>query len=493
MLSLCLALALAAAPAETLVVGSKKFTESVVLGEIATQLLRAQGLEVRHRRELGGTRVLWEALLAGDVDVYVEYTGTLREEILADVDVDAAGGLEAVLAGRGVRMSAPLGFDNTYALGMREERADALGIARISDLAAHPGLAFGFGNEFIDRADGWPALRARYGLPQTDVRGLDHDLAYRGLEQGSIDVMDLYATDAEIAFYGLRVLEDDLHLFPAYQAVVLWRADLDARAPGAGATLRRLEGTLDATRMRALNAQAKIERVPESEVAAGFLASELHTSVTTGHAGLARRLWLRTLEHLYLVGVSLAAAIALGLPLGVLCALRPRSGQVILGVVGVLQTVPSLALLVLLIPLLGIGASPAIAACFLYSLLPIVRNTFTGLRDIPPGLTDSAVALGLPRSARLLSIELPLASRAILAGIKTSAVIDVGLATLGALIGAGGYGQPILTGIRLADTGLLLEGALPAAGLAVVAQLLFELAERRLVPRGLRLGSGALG
>jgi osmoprotectant transport system permease protein len=161
---------------------------------------------------------------------------------------------------------------------------------------------------------------------------------------------------------------------------------------------------------------------------------------------------------------------------------------VILAVAGVLQTVPSLALLVLMIPLLGIGAPPAIAALLLYSLLPIVRNVHAGLRAIPEPLRESAEALGLPPAARLLRVELPLASPAILAGIKTSAVINVGTATLGALIGAGGYGQPILTGIRLDDAGLLLEGAVPAALLALAVQGLFDGLERVLAPRGLRLG-----
>jgi osmoprotectant transport system permease protein len=157
----------------------------------------------------------------------------------------------------------------------------------------------------------------------------------------------------------------------------------------------------------------------------------------------------------------------------------------------VLQTVPSLALLVFMIPLLGIGARPAVAALFLYSLLPIVRNTATGLADIPLPLRESALALGLPSGPRLRWIELPLAARSILAGTKTAAVINVGTATLGALVGAGGYGQPILTGIRLDDLGLILEGAVPAAALALLVQGGFELAERRLVPRGLRLRAGA--
>ena len=158
-----------------------------------------------------------------------------------------------------------------------------------------------------------------------------------------------------------------------------------------------------------------------------------------------------------------------------------------LGVVGIIQTVPSLAVLVFMIPLLGIGAPPAMVALFLYSLLPIVRNTYTGLHDIPIQIRESAQALGLPPRACLWLVELPMASRTILAGIKTSAVINIGTATLGALIGAGGYGQPILTGIRLDDVGLILEGAVPAALLALLVQGIFELSERTLVPKGLRL------
>jgi osmoprotectant transport system permease protein len=161
--------------------------------------------------------------------------------------------------------------------------------------------------------------------------------------------------------------------------------------------------------------------------------------------------------------------------------------KIVLGIVGIIQTIPSLALLVFMIPLLGIGGPPAVMALFLYSLLPIVRNTFTGIRDIPKSMIESACALGLPPNTRLRLVELPLASSTILAGIKTSAVINVGTATLGALIGAGGYGQPILTGIRLDNIGMILEGAVPAALLAVLIQGLFDLAERVVVPKGLRL------
>ena len=468
-------------------VGSKKFTESVVLGELITHLARHAGASVEHQHDMGGTRVLWNALLNGDIDVYPEYTGTITQEILAGEGVAGLEQIRSALAERGMGMSAPLGFNNTYAIGMEQAVAERLGIARISDLARHPELRFGFGNEFMERGDGWPGLRDRYGLPQQDVQGLDHDLAYRGMESGDLDAMDLYSTDAEIQYYGLRALEDDLRYFPEYLVLLIYRQDLATRAPAVVEALLKLEGQIPEAEMVAMNARAKLDKVPASQVAADFLRVRFGIGVEVRHQTLLQRLWQRTGEHLLLVTISLLAAILVAVPLGILASRKPRLGQVLLGGVGVVQTIPALALLVLMIPLLGIGVPAAIAALFLYSLLPIVRNTHAGLRDISLPIRESAEALGLSPGARLRLVEMPLAARSILAGIKTSAVINVGFATLGALIGAGGYGQPILTGIRLADTGLILEGAVPAAVLALLVQGLFELVERVVVPQGLRL------
>jgi osmoprotectant transport system permease protein len=240
--------------------------------------------------------------------------------------------------------------------------------------------------------------------------------------------------------------------------------------------------------MAAMNARAKLDRVPEERVAADFLAQTFGIEVPVTSDTFTRRLFRRLGEHVTLVAISLIAAIVVAIPLGVLAASWPRLGPFILTSTGLIQTIPSLALLVFMIPWLGIGARPALVALFLYSLLPIVRNTATGLHDIPVSLRESAEALGLTASARLLRIELPMASRSILAGVKTAAVINVGTATIGALIGAGGFGQPILTGIRRDDLSMILfEGAIPAALLALAVQGAFDLAERWLVPRGLRV------
>ncbi len=463
-------------------IGSKNFTEGVLLGEIGAGLAREAGLDAEHKRQIGGTRILWRALEEGEIDAYAEYTGTLADELLhmPGADRDA---LRLALAQRGLAMTAPLGFDNTYALGMRDKRAQALGIATLSDLRAHPQLKIGLSNEFMSRADGWPGLREAYGLPQRP-NGLDHDLAYRALAGGAIDVTDLYSTDAEIAYYQLRVLEDDRKYFPSYEAVYLYRADLAQRAPAWLQALNGMAGRIDAAAMQRLNARVKLDRERESDVAADWLG--IDAPETGGHAS---RQWQRTREHLALVGASLGLALLVALPLGVFAARRPRFGQIALSAAGVLQTLPSLAAFVFMIPLFGIGARPAIAALFLYSLLPIVRNTHAGLTGIPRELRETAAAIGLPPRTRLWRVELPLALRTILAGVKTAAVINVGTATLGALIGAGGYGQPILTGIRLDDIGLILEGAVPAALLALAVQGGFEIVERVLTPRGLRLAA----
>ena len=467
-------------------VGSKKFTEGVILGDIVTQLLEARGVPADHRRELGGSRVLWSALLGGEIDVYPEYTGTLTQEILANAEINSLDILAARLAALGIGMTASLGFDNSYVLGMRNGHAQKSGIQKISDLERFPDLRLGFSNEFLERADGWPSLRAFYSLPQDQVRGLDHDISYRALADGTLDVIDLYSTDAEIKQFGLRTLEDDRNFFPRYDAVLLYRLDLPQRVPEVVTVLAQLQGRISVDRMIQMNAAARIDHEAEADVAAEFLSQQLRLQSTPITDSGARRFWKTTGDHLVLVLLSLTAAIFVALPLGIVAARRDEAARVIIGVASAIQTIPALALLVFLIPLLGIGFAPAVAALFLYSLLPIVRNTYAGLHDIPAPIRESAVALGLPPMARLRRIELPLALRSILAGIKTAAVINVGTATLGALIGAGGYGQPILSGIRRDDFGLILEGAVPAALLALAVQGLFDLLERRAIPRGLR-------
>jgi osmoprotectant transport system permease protein len=475
---------LSQAVAAPLRIGSKRFTESYVLGEIAKRKLELAGFQAEHRQGMGGTIILWGALESGAIDLYPDYTGTVAEEILK------TGGttpdqMRAALATRGVGLTGPLGFNNTYALAMRRSHAAALGLERISDLARHPELRVGLTHEFVERRDGWKPLAAHYGLTMTDVRGIEHALAYAALANGAIDLMDAYSTDAKLVTHDLAVLEDDRAFFPRYDAVFLYRLELEPRALAA---IRSLEGTLNEARMSRLNAEA--ERAKDyTQAAALYFGAAGQGAEGQRAQPLAARILRWTRRHLELVAVSLFLAILAGVPLGIRASRPGLVSQLILGVTGVLYTIPSLALLAMLVPLplFGISARTAIFALFLYSLLPIVRNTAAGLADIPRGVRESAAALGLEPRAQLVKVFLPMASRTILAGIKTSAIMNVATATLAALIGAGGLGEPIFSGLNLSDNATILSGAIPAALLALVAQLFFEALDRLIIPRGLRL------
>lgn len=475
---------------QTLTVGSKRFTESYILGEIVTLTAQRAGeAHAVHRPGLGNTGIVYAALKNGEIDVYPEYTGTIEREILKGEQSPDLDALNSALAPLGLAAGVPLGFNNTYALAMREERARALGIKRISDLAAHRDIVLGLSQEFIGRTDGWPGLQKTYNLPQGTPRGLDHGLAYEAIASKQIDVMDVYTTDAKIGRYKLRVLEDDRKFFPAYNAVLLYRADLPQRLPRTWEALSKLRGSLDETQMITLNAAAELDGKSFTDVAKDFLGDK--NSAARG-GGFLSRLFAEDFgrlayEHVMLVLLSLVAAIAIGVPLGIVAYRVPGVRRFVLSTVGVIQTIPSLALFAFLIPLFGrIGAVPALVALFLYALLPIVRNTYSGLADIAPGLRESAIALGVSTGYRLRTIELPLASRAILAGVKTSAVINVGTATIAAFIGAGGFGERIAQGLALNDNAMLLAGAIPAAVLALLVDGGFELLDRWLVPAGLR-------
>ena len=485
--------------AQPVIIGSKKFTESYVLGEIAQRVLTDAGITAEHRQGMGGTIILWQALRSDQISVYPEYTGTIAEEILKDRSATGRirrgeqANMRDALAKFGVGMTASLGFNNTYALVVRRDRAKTLAIRTISDLRNHPELKFGLTHEFLDRQDGWAPLATRYQLNPRSVIGVDHALGYAALKSGEIDVKDAYSTDAKIAEYDLVTLEDDLQFFPRYDAVFLYRLSLPGPTINA---LRKLEGTIDEAKMIRLNAEA--ERTKNYAQAASLYFNVGATSAAgrSGHSGpshigesFPRKLERWTLRHLELAGFSLVLAVIAGIPLGILASRGGALGHAILGFSGVVQTIPSLALLALLVPLpfFGISARTAIVALFLYSLLPIVRNTASGLQDIPRPLRESAIALGLTPAARLWQIYLPMASRSILSGVKTSAVINVGTATLAALIGAGGLGEPILSGLNLNDHVTILQGAIPAALLALVVQWLFDFLDRILIPRGLRI------
>jgi osmoprotectant transport system permease protein len=479
------------------VVGSKRFTESYVLGEIVRLTAAAAG-PAEHRQGLGNTAVVLAALEAGAIDAYPEYLGTIDAEILGHRTPSTPQAIAAELAARGLGMAVPFGFANGYALAMPEEAAQRLQVTRISDLAAHPELVPGLSHEFLGRQDGWPGLARRYGLPQHPL-GIDHGLAYDALAGGRIALTDIYTTDAQIAARRLRVLVDDKDYFPHYDAVLLYRLDVARRHPAAWKAVGTLAGRIDVATMIAMNGRAELRHEPFDAIARDFVAGRIGAASAPaaaasdgGGSRFAQRLFADDLgrllgQHLLLVGIAVGCACLLGIPLGAAAAAWPRSEGPLMGAVGVLQTVPSLALLAMLIPLMGrIGTAPALVALTLYALLPIARNTATGLHEVSAGLREAGTALGLTPAQRWRAIDLPLAAPTILAGIKTAAVITVGTATIAAFVGAGGLGERIVTGLALNDHALLLAGAAPAAALALLTQGVFGLVERVAAPARVR-------
>lgn len=498
-----------AADSPSLKVGSKRFTESYVLAEIIRQQADTAGdRRAVHQQGLGNTAIVLAALRAGSIDVYPEYTGTIAREILKLDAVPPLDEMNARLAPMGLAVSVRLGFNNTYALAIPTRLAEARRITTLTDLKAQANLRLGLSQEFIGRADGWAGLKKAYDLPWTSLRGLDHGLAYDAVAQGEIDVIDIYSTDAKIGKYQLTVLTDDKQYFPRYDAVLLHKIDVATRFPKAWAAIALLSDRIDDSGMQRMNASAELDNQSFDAVARNFLSANQPGRAANAGVGQAsgdpspsnssapKRFWatlfgadfLRlAVEHLGLVMFSLAASVLIGVPMGVTAARHPRVGAVILGGAGMLQTIPSLALLAILIPLTGrIGLIPALIALSVYALLPIVRNSHAGMTQIPAGIKEAAQSLAMTPSMILRLIELPLARATIMAGVKTSAVITVGTATIAAFIGAGGFGERIVTGLALNDNVTLLAGAIPVAALAILIENVFGFFERRLTPPALR-------
>jgi osmoprotectant transport system permease protein len=476
--------AFAAHAQDTLRVGSKRFTESYILAHVLAQAAApALPAPPQVREGLGNTAIVYEALRSGAIDMYAEYSGTVALEILKSAKPLSIEEMNRQLAPLGLAASIPLGFNDGYALAMRADDAKRLGIGKVGDLAKHAELKLGLSNEFIGRADGWPGLAKAYALPQKPA-GIDHGIAYDAIAAKQIDVMDIYTTDAKIGHLGLAVLEDDRHYFPRYDALVLHRADVPAKFPQAWARLQQLQGRIDERAMIAMNAKAELQAQKFDAIARDFLAGGIaapQKSQSLMERTFGGDFWRLTAQHLGLVAASVAAAVAVGVPLGVLSFPHRRARAGLLAFAGLLQTIPSIALLAMLIGLLGmIGVVPALIALTLYALLPVMRNCVTGLGEVPQGLRDAATALGMTPPQSMRVVQLPLALPTIIAGVRIATSISVGTATIAAFVGAGGYGERIVTGLALSDRQLLLAGAIPAALLALASEILFEIAERRL-------------
>lgn len=491
-----------------IVVASKPFGESYLLCEMFAQLLEAHGFTVVRKPGLGATEVAFGALRQSSIDVYPEYTGTGLLAILHDSLPDStAADSRAVFdyvareseRRYGVRWLPPLGFQNTYAIAVRHETSEKYHIRTLSDLAREGShLRAGFTADFIGRADGLPGLERAYGLHLKDVRPLAPAVKYQALASSGVDVVDGYSTDGLLSRYDLVALTDDRHFFPPYEAAAVVSPRLARGAPGAIATLTLLSSRLTEARMRMLNRRVEVDGEDVHRVAAAELAElgltdpakiDLPSTSRASGGGFWAYLWQRrtsigslALRHLFLVIIALGAAVIVAIPVGLALERTRAAAEPVVRLLGAIQTIPSIAMLAFMLPLFGIGTTPALVALWLYALYPIARNTFTGVRDADPAAVEAAEALGATPLQRLLKVRLPLAAPVIMAGVRTAAVITVGAATLAAFIGAGGLGEPIVAGLALADTRMVLSGALPAAVLALIVDGVLGVVERVLTP-----------
>ena len=468
-------------------IGSKNFNENYILGEIISQLLEDSGFTVDRNFGMSGTMVIYEALRTGEVDAYVEYSGTLAEVIFPGEGDSTLAELNQHLQSEGIEALQSFGFNNTYALAMKRDHAADLGVETVSELAAQENIDLGFSVEFLNRADGWLGLIENYGFTQQAI-GMDHGLAYQAIDAGTIDATDAYSTDGDLELFDLIILRDDLNFFPQYYAVPLIHQNLDPQVKN---ILRQLEGRIDEERMRDLNGRVMLVGKSFAEVASEFLTEEkLFTQTTSAVTGSSvwSNIYQNTLVHLQLTIIALSLGCLVGLPLGVIIYRSKKLSRGMLYVAGLMQTIPSLALLALFIPIFGIGRTSAIIALFLYSLLPILRSTITALLTIDPILKRAAEAIGMTRFQQLRFVLVPLALPNVLSGVKTAAIISIGTATLAAFIGAGGLGEPIVTGLALNNTDLILQGAIPAACLAIITEMLFDALERTLVKPHMLVG-----
>ncbi len=471
--------------AQILRVGAKHFNEGYILSEMLAQLLEDRGARVERKFNLGGTVVCFEALRKGEIDVYPEYTGSLAEEILKSSHRMNHAAIDSRLREElGLGISPAFGFNNTYALAVAMQTAKDHNLKSISDLVNYSEIKTAMSYEFLKRQDGWQNLKSTYGLT-IDPVGIEHGLAYQALANGKIELTDVYSTDGEIRKYNLTLLEDDLNFFPDYQAVAVYNKALDIESRQA---ISKLEAMISEEEMQAMNAQVLYEGKDFGEVAASFLHSKnlLSGKKKTGNTTMWDELLQKTVAHLGITALALTIAIGIALPLGILLYVFPGFSRPVLYFTGLLQTIPSIAMLALMIPIFGIGKIPAIIALFLYALLPILRSTVTGLASVDPVLKTVASGMGMDRWQKLRYVELPLAMLSVLSGIRLAAVITIGTATLAAFIGAGGLGEFIVTGLALNNTQMILQGAIPAALLAIVVEQFFELLEKVLIPKHLR-------
>jgi osmoprotectant transport system permease protein len=458
------------------VVGSKSFSESVILAELASQWLEAHDIPVERKFNLGNTGIVAEALFQNNISFYPEYSGTLKESLLK---IHSEEDYEKSLSEKKLMVTGSLGFENTYALAITKKLADRLSLRKISDLRNHPELKVGISHEFANREDGWPGLRQRYSLQFKAPSTMAHALSYEAIRTGSLDVIDVYTTDPLIDKLNLLVLKDDLNYFPKYDALYVGLKDFGQSSGKVWSLLKQLESQITVDEMIQLNKAVDLEKKDLSATVEQFLKSRKlgFSKKETGNSQ-SSEFFMRLKEHLGLSLWSTLFAFLVGMPMGYLAYKIRNLGEIFSLFSALVQTIPSLALLCLLIPVFGIGDFPSYISLFLYALLPIVLNSQLGFQQISQSHHEVSFALGLNLRKKFLWVEFPMAFPLILNGLHQATISTIGTATLASFIGAGGLGAYISSGLATNDLTLVMKGAVPVTLLALLFHLIFVLLKK---------------
>ena len=495
-----------------IVIGSKIFTENILLGELLALILEQKyNFKVTRKFNMGGTKLVFDALKSGDIDIYPEYTGTgyamiLKESQKLSPEETYLFVKKEFLTRHQLLWSPPLGFENTYTLTVRKSDSRFKNISSTSELEelSFP-LQLAAGHEFTERKDGWRLFSKNYklNLKKNQILSMNPALMYSAIRNKKVDLIMAYSTDGRIKAYQLKTLKDDKKFFPSYLASYLTRQEFLEKHPEIKEIFKIMENQISEEEMIQLNNEVDQNKKGISQTSHDFLIkkgilkstedtkikkseSQKQESLLSYYYQKKNYLLKIFIEHLVLVFTALMLALLFALPLSIWALYNSKIEKIAFFFVNTLQTIPSMALLGALIPLLGIGFAPAITALFIYSLLPLIRNTFEGLKNIDNSYIEVSAGIGLTKGQILRHIQIPLALPVMIAGIRTAVILLVGTATLAAFIGAGGLGDPIFRGIATLDSRLIFMGAIPACALAVFLDMGLGLLEQVLVSKGLQ-------
>lgn len=489
-----------------LIIGSKIFTENILLAEMLSLLLEEKyNFKIVRKFNMGGTKLVFDSLKNEHIDIYPEYTGTGYTMLLKRSGETNPKKTYRIVKSEFLKKfqmvwSLPLGFENTYTLAVREKDLRFQKIHSISQLKGHISLfRLGVGHEFVERKDGFDNFSKKYRLHflKNQIVTMNPALMYSALHNKKVDMIMAYSTDGRIKAFKLKTLKDDKSFFPSYEAAYLTRQNILEAWPEVQVAFLDLENNINEKEIISLNNQVDQLDYGLSQTARNFLikknllsgkVQKLQKADLMDYYISKKKYFFKILmEHLVLIFASLLLALCFSVPIGIWAIRNSKVEKVVFFLVNILQTIPSIALLGILIPFLGIGFTPAVSALFFYSLLPLIRNTFEGIKNVDRSYIEASAGMGLNAWQILIFVQIPLALPVILAGVRIATVIVVGTATLAAFIGAGGLGDPIFRGIATLDSRLIFLGAVPACLLAVILDASIAFIEKIVISKGLKL------